>query len=107
MASVRTVAEVDSLIAELSDRYGQIPDSVLNLGEYARIRVSADRIGIETLDREGSSVVFKFRQDAKLDPVWMMKLVQNRADLTLLPPAVIKLDMTTHRKPDAIFVIPV
>jgi len=101
MASVRTVAEVDSLIAELSDRYGQSPESVLNLGEYARIRVTADRVGLDTLDREGNTVVFKFRQEARLDPIWMLNLVQNRQDLTLLPPAVIKLDMTKPTGPPA------
>ena len=101
MASVRTVAEVDALIAELLDRYGQTPESVLNLGEYPRIRVTADRIGLDTLDREGNNVVFRFRQDAKLDPVWLLNMVQNRSDLTLLPPAVIKLDMTKPTGPPA------
>jgi len=94
MASARNVGEIEALIAELSDRYGQITDSVLNLAEYAKIRVIADKIGMESLDREGSQVVFKFRQDAKLDPVWVLKLVQSRLDLQLLPPAVIKLDMS-------------
>jgi transcription-repair coupling factor (superfamily II helicase) len=99
MASVRTVSEVDSLIDEFSDRYGQLPESVLNLAEYARIRVTADRIGLESLDREGTLVVFKFRQDAKLDPVWVMNLVQGRPDLMLLPPAVIKLDLARSSEP--------
>lgn len=94
MASARNVGEIEALIAELSDRYGQITKSVLNLAEYAKIRVIADKLGMESLDREGSQVVFKFRQDAKLDPVWVLKLVQSRLDLQLLPPAVIKLDMS-------------
>jgi len=37
-------------------------------------------------------VVFKFRQTARLDPVWLMKMVQARADLTLLPPGILKLE---------------
>ena len=64
-----------------------------NLAEYARIRLAADRIGLESLDREGSTVVLKFRQDAKLDPTWLLRLVQSRADLTLLPPAVLRMDL--------------
>ncbi len=94
MASARTVSEVDGLVSEFSDRYGQPTESVLNLAEYARIRVSADRLGLESLDREATTVVFKFRQDAKLDPVWLLRMVQNRGDLTLLPPAVLRLDLT-------------
>jgi transcription-repair coupling factor (superfamily II helicase) len=94
MASARTVSDVDALISELSDRYGQATESVLNLGEYARIRTIADRLGVESLDREGTSVVVKFRQDAKIDPVFVLKMVQNRGDLTILPPSVLKLDLT-------------
>ncbi|MDP9179850.1 MAG: hypothetical protein M3O61_19435, partial [Gemmatimonadota bacterium] len=74
--------------------YGVVPETVLNLAEYARIRTLSDRIGIDSLEREGKAVVFKFRPDAKLDPVWLLKLVQSRGDLTLLPPAILRLDLT-------------
>jgi transcription-repair coupling factor (superfamily II helicase) len=94
MASARTIQEVDALIAEFSDRYGLTPESMLNLAEYARIRALADRLGLESLDRDGSTVILKFRQDTKLDGVWIMKMVQNRGDLTLVPPAALKLDLT-------------
>ena len=44
-------------------------------------------------------MVLKFRQDAKLDPVMILNLVQSRGDLTLLPPAVIRLDLTADLRP--------
>ena len=53
----------------------------------------ADRLGLESLDREGQVVVLKFRQDAKIDPGLLLKLVESRGDLTLLPPAVLRLDL--------------
>ena len=53
MAAVRTDAELDRLMDEVRDRYGPPPESVLNLAEYASIRLLADRIGLESLDREG------------------------------------------------------
>ncbi len=93
LASARSNDEVDRYLDELRDRYGPLPETVCNLAEYARIRVAADRLGAETLDRQGSSVVLKFRQDAKLDPTWLLRLVQGRGDLTLLPPAVLRLDL--------------
>ena len=80
MAAVRTDAELDRLVDEVRDRYGPPPDSVLNLAEYAAIRLLADRIGVETLDREGHTVVLKFRQDAKLDPAWLLRVIQERGD---------------------------
>ena len=94
MASVRRLEEVDALLEELRDRYGAPPASVGHLAQYARIRLVSDRIGLESVDREGSRVVLKFRQDAKLDPVMILNLVQSRGDLTLLPPAVIRLDLS-------------
>jgi transcription-repair coupling factor (superfamily II helicase) len=94
LASVGTLQAVDELMDELRDRYGSPPDSVRNLAQYARIRLMADRLGLESLDREGQIVVLKFRMDAPLDPVRILKLVQTRGDLQLLPPAVLRLDIS-------------
>jgi transcription-repair coupling factor (superfamily II helicase) len=99
MASVRRLEEVDALLDELRDRYGAPPPSVSHLAQYARIRLVSDRIGLESLDREGQRVVLKFRQDAKLDPAMILNLIQSRGDLTLLPPAVIRLDLTADPSP--------
>jgi transcription-repair coupling factor (superfamily II helicase) len=103
MAAVRTDEELERLVLEVRDRYGAPPESVLNLAEYASIRLLADRIGLESLDREGQSVVLKFRPDAKLDPAWLFRVVQQRGDVTLIPPATVKLDLNKGRvaKPPA------
>jgi transcription-repair coupling factor (superfamily II helicase) len=93
MAAVRTDEELDRLVLEVRDRYGPPTESVLNLAEYASIRILSDRIGLESLDREGSSVVLKFRPDAKLDPAWLFRIVQQRGDVVLVPPATLKLDL--------------
>ncbi|MGH9369966.1 MAG: transcription-repair coupling factor, partial [Vicinamibacterales bacterium] len=93
MAAVRSETELDRLMDEVRDRYGAPPDSVLNLAEYASIRLMADRIGLESVDREAQTVVLKFRPDAKLDPQWLFRVVQERADVTLVPPATLKLDL--------------
>jgi hypothetical protein len=94
-AAVRSDAELDRLMDEVRDRYGNPPASVLNLAEYAAIRLMADRIGIESIDREGQLVVLKFRPEAKLDPQWLLRVVQERGDIALVPPATLKLDMRT------------
>ena len=94
LASARTEDEVAGALDELRDRYGAPPASVLNLAEYARLRVQADRIGVESLDREGSTVVMRFRQDAKVHPGVLARLLQSRGDLALVPPVVLRLDLT-------------
>jgi transcription-repair coupling factor (superfamily II helicase) len=93
MAGVRTEEELTRVTDEVRDRYGPLPDSVLNLAEYASIRVLAERIGLESLDREGQLVVLKFRPDARLDPAWLFRVVQERGDIVLVPPGTIKLDL--------------
>ncbi len=98
IAAVRTDEELDRLVEEIRDRYGPPPDSVLNLSEYAAIRLMADRLGLESLDREGPTVVLKFRPDAKLDPAWLFRVVQQRGDIVLIPPATVKLDLKHTQK---------
>jgi transcription-repair coupling factor (superfamily II helicase) len=93
LASARDAAEVGAILDELGDRYGSPPASVEHLARYARIRLLADRLGLESVDREGDRVMLKFRPDAKLDPAPLARLVQSRGDLQLLPPAILRLDL--------------
>ena len=93
VAAARDDDEIDRVIEEASDRYGPPPASVINLADYGRIRVMADRLGIDTIDREGRLVVLKFRPQAKVDPVRLVNLVRQRSDLTLVPPAGLRLTL--------------
>jgi transcription-repair coupling factor (superfamily II helicase) len=93
IAAARADEEIDRVLEEAADRYGPVPDSLLNLADYGRIRVMADRLGVETIDREGHLVVIKFRPQAKVDPVRLVSLVRQRPELTLVPPAALKIDL--------------
>jgi transcription-repair coupling factor (superfamily II helicase) len=93
VAAARREEEIERVLEEAADRYGPLPDSVLNLADYGRIRVMADRLGIEAIDREGRLVVLKFRPQAKVDPVRLVALVRQRPDLALVPPAALKLNL--------------
>ena len=87
MASARRDEDLERTLADVRDRYGPLPPSVLNLADYGRIRIMADRLGVEAVDREGQVVVFRFRPQAKLDPQRLVSLVNKRSDVTLVPPA--------------------
>ena len=93
VAAARQEDEIVRILEEAEDRYGALPVSVLNLADYGRIRVMADRLGIESIDREGRTVVLKFRPQANLDPVRLVAVVRARPDLTLIPPAALKLSL--------------
>jgi transcription-repair coupling factor (superfamily II helicase) len=96
VADARTDQELDQILNELRDRYGPLPDAVEHLEQYGRIRILADRLGVESIDREGQTVVIKIRPDAKaerLNVERLIKVIGARGDATLLPPATIKLDL--------------
>ncbi|HWK09991.1 MAG TPA: transcription-repair coupling factor, partial [Vicinamibacterales bacterium] len=93
VAAARREEEIDDVLEGAFDRYGPLPASVLNLADYGRIRIMADKLGVETIDREARVVVLKFRPQAKVDPVRLVSLVRQRPDLTLVPPAALKLNL--------------
>ncbi|MEO8680398.1 MAG: transcription-repair coupling factor [Vicinamibacterales bacterium] len=98
MANARTEDEIGRIVEETRDRYGPTPTAVLNLADFGRIRVLADELGIETIDREGPLVVFKFRDRTKVDPMHIIALVQQRGGaLQLIPPNTVKLDMRVQK----------
>ena len=100
MAGARSEEEIGRIVDEVRDRYGPPPVPVLNLADFARIRVLADGLGVETIDRADSTVVIKFRQKTKVELTQVIALVQDRGDLKLLPPSSLKLDLN-YREPEA------
>jgi transcription-repair coupling factor (superfamily II helicase) len=101
LASARTEADLEALAEELRDRYGPLPESVEHLVAFAGIRIRADRVGVESIDRDGPVVVLKFRPDAPIDPAVLLKMIRTRKDLTLVPPAVLRLDLVINQNQDA------
>jgi transcription-repair coupling factor (superfamily II helicase) len=93
IASARNEQELERAVEEVRDRYGPLPTTILNLADYGRIRVMADRLGVETVDREGDRVVFRFRPQTRLDPAQLVNFIQRRADVTLVPPSGLRLDL--------------
>jgi transcription-repair coupling factor (superfamily II helicase) len=100
VADARTDQELDQILNELRDRYGPLPDAVEHLEQYGRIRILADRLGVESIDREGHTIVIRIRPDAKAERLNVERLIAVigvRGDATLLPPATIKLDLKAPR----------
>ena len=93
VAAARTETELEATLDEVADRYGPPTTSVLNLAEYGRIRIMADRLGVESIDREGRLVVIRFRPQAKMDPLRLVKVVHEWPGAVLVPPVSLKLDL--------------
>ncbi len=99
VAAARREEEIDDVLEGAFDRYGPLPDSLLNLADYGRIRIMADRLGVDTIDREARTVVIKFRPQAKVDPARLVSLMRQRTDLTLVPPAGLRLSLDGAQGP--------
>ncbi|MEQ1868468.1 MAG: transcription-repair coupling factor [Vicinamibacterales bacterium] len=93
VASARREEEIDQVLEEAIDRYGPLPTTLLNLADYGRIRVMSDRLGVESIDREGRTVVIRFRPQTKLDPIRLVSLVKGRSELALMPPSGLRLNL--------------
>ncbi len=93
VASARRDDEIDQILEEAADRYGPLPTSVLNLADYGRIRVMADQLGVESIDRDAKSVVIKFGSKSKVDPARMVGIVRQRPELTILPPSGLRISL--------------
>ena len=93
VAAARDEDRLAAILTELEDRYGPVPQSVVRLAEYGRIRVLADRLGVKSVDRERHLLVIRFRGDAPVDPARLVAFVQARPDVTLTPPGVIRVDL--------------
>jgi transcription-repair coupling factor (superfamily II helicase) len=99
IAAARSEEDLNRVMEEVRDRYGPPPVAVLNLADYGRIRVLADALGVESIEREGTIVAIRFREKAKADPVRLINVVRERADLQLIPPVSLKFDL--KKSPDA------
>jgi transcription-repair coupling factor (superfamily II helicase) len=98
IAAARTESELDTALQDVRDRYGPFPPALLNLAEYGRVRVFADKLGIESIDREGRLIVLRFRQTAKVDPTRLVKVVADWPGAILVPPVSLKLDLDVTTK---------
>ena len=84
---------LEGIIEELSDRYGPVPFSVVQLAEYGKIRVRSSRLGIESMDRERDILLVSFGDNSAVQPESLISFVQSCPAVTLSPPAVLRVNL--------------
>jgi transcription-repair coupling factor (superfamily II helicase) len=92
ISSAETEAELADVHAEISDRYGPIPETVENLFEYSRLRREASKLGIISIDREGARLAVKFTEQAKIDPDKLIAMV-SEGSASFAPSGVLKISV--------------
>jgi transcription-repair coupling factor (superfamily II helicase) len=79
--------QVNRILENLKDQYGEPPDAVKILGFIAGIRISATRLSISKLDYQSGAVRAVFRETTPLKPEAVMELIVNKPDLyQFVPP---------------------
>lgn len=75
LAAVRDEHERRGAAADLRDRYGPLPPAVNNLLEHSILKHRVESLRIPHLERRGKRLLVKFREDSKVDPNKLMRVV--------------------------------
>lgn len=68
LAVVKNPVEIRDLADELIDRFGDIPEPVINLLQITKIKCLAKNIGLQAIIEKNIDLEFIFREDAKISP---------------------------------------
>jgi transcription-repair coupling factor (superfamily II helicase) len=90
VAGVETESQLSDVGAELQDRYGEPPQAVRNLLDYASLKLLCMRVGVNAIDRKRDSVTFKFRQNAAVDPEQLARFVSSQRGAQFTPDGMLK-----------------
>ncbi|WP_448568431.1 transcription-repair coupling factor [Thalassotalea ganghwensis] len=85
IASCHDKQSLDDIQVELIDRFGLLPQATKNLIHIAKLRLKAQKLGIDRIDVGPKGGSIEFSDDTKVDPVSIIGLIQQR-------PSVYKMD---------------
>ena len=91
LAAVSSEEERQRVRQEMEDRYGALPEATANLVEYAGLKLLAEQMRIESVERRGDRVSVKFRPEARVDPQKLLELVKATPGSEFHPSGVLKL----------------
>ncbi len=81
---------LNSIYAEIQDRYGRIPDSVDNLFDYARLRKLAESMHIVSIDRTRDGFAIKLSEHAKVSPERLMGFLAANENAAFSPSGILR-----------------
>jgi len=93
IAGVESDSQLGDVGAELKDRYGDPPDAVRNLLNYAELKLLAVRIGVTGIERKRDQVSIKFRENAAIDADKLMRFVSSQRGAQFSPDGTLKVSL--------------
>jgi len=98
VSSARDEEALAAIRAETEDRYGRIPEPVENLFDYARLRQTAETVGIVSIDRIREGIAIKLAEKARVAPEKLMELIRAREGASFAPSGVLRLELSDDEK---------
>ncbi|MCH6570783.1 MAG: transcription-repair coupling factor, partial [Acidobacteria bacterium] len=102
VSSAPDPSALESLKEEVVDRFGKYPNSVSNLFGYASLRLRAEQLKILSLERKGSRVFLKLREDTPISREHVIDLVSRNGRLGLTPEGTMSAEISSTL-PDEVF----
>jgi transcription-repair coupling factor (superfamily II helicase) len=99
VSRLRDEHEIEDLLSEIQDRYGQPPSEVTTLLTFARLRMQAEGLGIRQVDRSSAALSLQFHSDPPLAPQALLQFVRAQPGASLSPEGVLRLPTTTSGEP--------
>ena len=96
VAGVETESQLSDVGSELQDRYGEPPQAVRNLLDYASLKLVCMRVGVIAIDRKRDSVMFKFKQNAAVDPEHLARFVASQRGTQFTPDGLLKFSLKAN-----------
>jgi transcription-repair coupling factor (superfamily II helicase) len=102
IAGASDEAMLQDIRAELEDRYGELPDTVVHLLEAAILRLECERLGVAQVDRKRDQLLIRFTDQASVDPGRLMKMVAKHAKkgAQFTPQGILRFPLTATQPQD-------
>jgi transcription-repair coupling factor (superfamily II helicase) len=81
----------DALLAELADRFGPPPATVLTLLQVAALKRLAERLRVQSISAKRRELVIRLRRDARVDVERLIEIVSERPGAAFSPSGVLTL----------------
>jgi transcription-repair coupling factor (superfamily II helicase) len=90
IAGVENENQLADVRSELQDRYGEAPQPVRNLLDYAILRLLCNRVGVARVERKRDLVSINFTQNAAVEPEKLARFVSSQRGAQFTPGGTLK-----------------
>ena len=91
IARARDEKDLGDTLAEITDRFGAPPPAVSRLAAYARIRMRAETLRVQSVTAQAGRVHIRLAEDAAVDPERLLEFVRSTPGASLTPARVLSL----------------